>query len=431
MVFFDLLSKSKFGIKSVILLCALVSVSTITASDNRDDKSPLEESRKQFNEYTPEAFDLGGELSRYLWKNFAAFYPHAEISRTGPMRALPENLRSDVAAYKIKSDLGELSFDQYVKTETHIDAVIVLHDGEVVYEAYPDLKPYQKHLAWSVTKVFVSTALAILEHQGKVNMSLPVEHYLPELKNTAWMGTSVQNIVNMASGMDCLDSDGYQNTTTCIYQYEESLGITARKNKPITTLEHIKQVKRRAPQGTINEYVSINTYVVGMVIESVTEKPLWLAMQDLIWSNIGAEADALFTISPQGNAYTSAGLNARLRDIARFGELFTSEQGIKVIGEAHLTDLKSGNIIQFNSKQKQSYTDSFGNDLPTHAAWQWDHIWPDGDMYKSGYSGQGIFVSPERKLVIAFFGTHGKDWKEHQLDAISRQLSRSGLFSSD
>jgi CubicO group peptidase (beta-lactamase class C family) len=307
----------------------------------------------------------------------------------------------------------------------------VLHDGEVVYEAYPDLKPYQKHLAWSVTKVFVSTALAILEHQGKVNMSLPVEHYLPELKNTAWMGTSVQNIVNMASGMDCLDSDGYQNTTTCIYQYEESLGITARKNKPITTLEHIKQVKRRAPQGTINEYVSINTYVVGMVIESVTEKPLWLAMQDLIWSNIGAEADALFTVSPQGNAYTSGGLNARLRDIARFGELFTSEQGIKVIGKAHLADLKSGNIIQFNNKQKQSYTDSFGNDLPTHAAWQWDHIWPDGDMYKSGYSGQGIFVSPERKLVIAFFGTHGKDWKEHQLDAISRQLSRSGLFPSD
>lgn len=424
------LLKTRLTVKSALLIFALSIAGAVTANDEEIPESPLAESRTQFKEYTPEAFDLGGDLSRYLWKNFAAFYPHTEISRTGPIRPLPEYIRSDVANYKIKSDLGELSFNDYVQTDTHIDAVIVLHDGKVVYEAYPDLKPYQKHLAWSVTKVVISTALAILDQQGQVNMSAPIEQYLPEFKATAWEGTSIQNIANMASGMDCLDSDGYQDTTTCIYKYEESLGVTARKNKSVTTLAHLQGIKRRAEQGQINEYVSVNTYVLGMVIETITDKPLWLALQDLIWSNIGAEADALLTVSPQGKAYTSGGLNARLRDIARFGELFTSDGGIKLIGKKHLADLKNGNIIRFNEEQLKDHAETYGDDVPTHAAWQWDHIWPDGDMYKNGYSGQGIFVSPERKLVIAFFGTHSKDWKEHQLEPIARQLSLSGLFSS-
>jgi len=321
-----------------------------------------------------------------------------------------------------------MTLGDYVKTEPHIDGIVVLHKGQIVYEAYPNLKPYQKHLAWSVTKVVVSTALAILQNQGKLNTMLPIERYLPELEGTAWASTSVQNIINMASGMDCLDSDGYQKTNTCVYRYEESLGVTARKNEPVTTLEHIQEIKRRGIPGEKNEYASVNTYVLGLLLEAITDKPLWIALQDLVWSKIGAEADALFTISPKGNAYSSGGLNARLRDIARFGELFTTKDGLKVIGKRHLHDLKSGNIISFQSSQKEEFAKQFVKDIPSHAAWQWDMIWPDGDMHKSGYSGQGIFVSPERQLVIAYFGTHSKDWEEHELLSISRQLSRSGLF---
>ncbi|MFT6288072.1 MAG: hypothetical protein ACJA09_002829, partial [Alcanivorax sp.] len=67
-------------------------------------------------------------------------------------------------------------------------------------------------------------------------------------------------------------------------------------------------------------------------------------------------------------------------------------------------------------------------DTPSHAAWQWDMIWADGDMFKQGYSGQGIYVSPSRELVIVHFGTHGSDDSEHSLLEIVRQLSTSKLF---
>ena len=29
---------------------------------------------------------------------------------------------------------------------------------------------------------------------------------------------------------------------------------------------------------------------------------------------------------------------------------------------------------------------------------------PDGDFYKGGFGGQGLYISPARDLVIAFFG---------------------------
>ena len=50
-------------------------------------------------------------------------------------------------------------------------------------------------------------------------------------------------------------------------------------------------------------------------------------------------------------------------------------------------------------------TETFGTDLPVRASWQRDRIWEDGGMHKNGYLGQGLYVDPDRSLVIAWFGT--------------------------
>ena len=30
---------------------------------------------------------------------------------------------------------------------------------------------------------------------------------------------------------------------------------------------------------------------------------------------------------------------------------------------------------------------------------------PDGDFFKGGHNGQGLYISPERDVVVAFFGS--------------------------
>jgi hypothetical protein len=41
----------------------------------------------------------------------------------------------------------------------------------------------------------------------------------------------LQDVIDMTSGIDCRDSDGYQNTGTCVYRAEEVQGIVPQVQK--------------------------------------------------------------------------------------------------------------------------------------------------------------------------------------------------------
>jgi len=395
---------------------------------NEDSTTSLEHQRYIYSVYTADNFDDGGPISRHVWKNFPAFYGHTTIAHTGPERPLPQNARVDVADFKLTLSTGNTTLANYIETNPYVDGMIVLHGGDIVFEAYPNMQPHDRHIGWSVTKVVTSSALAVLERQGLVDMDSLVENYVPSLSDSHWSGTSVRDIANMASGMDCLDSDGYQNTESCVYRLEESLDMLARHNPRVDNLTHMRSIKRKRPAGEINEYVSANTHVLGLIIENVSEMPLAEALKNLIWDRIGAEADGMMVTSLEGISAPHGGLSARLRDIARFGQIHTPGANLDVVGSDHFADLRSNNGIRFSDAQLQSLSETLGDELPTNAAWQWDLVWADGVRFKSGYSGQGLFVDPNNDVVIAFFGTAGENNEEHELTAISHQLIRSDLF---
>ena len=47
----------------------------------------------------------------------------------------------------------------------------------------------------------------------------------------------------------------------------------------------------------------------------------------------------------------------------------------------------------------------------------------DGDLFKGGFGGQGLYVSPARDLVIAFTGTPSQDGSVNLLRWYSRRLA--------
>jgi hypothetical protein len=51
----------------------------------------------------------------------------------------------------------------------------------------------------------------------------------------------------------------------------------------------------------------------------------------------------------------------------------------------------------------------------------------DGDFFKGGFGGQGLYVSPARDLVIAYTGAPGVDKEGNRLQWVARQLATSGL----
>ncbi len=382
--------------------------------------------RDRHTAVSPQNFDSGGAISRQFHLHAPAYRYQATVPRTAPARALPEAQDEALAAVPVTHRGGTSTFAAYVAGDPLLDGVLVLHRGAIAFEAYPHMAPWQRHFAWSVSKVITATTLATLVREGRVAMDAPVERYLPFLAGTAWAGTPLQAVADMGSGIDCLDSDGYQDPSTCIYRLEESLDITAPTGRDSNLLAELKSMTRRGPPGARNAYVSANTAVLGLVIEAVTEQTFANVVREQLWDRLGPEADALIAISSDGYPYVAGGFSLRLRDLARFGELFNTPQRFDVVDAALVRSIQQTGIA-LEAEDLAALREVLGDDLPRHAAWQWDYVWEDGAFFKSGYDGQGLYVDPARELVIAWFGT-GVDFSETVNDMlpVARQLARSG-----
>jgi CubicO group peptidase (beta-lactamase class C family) len=416
--------------KWTIVVIGTVSLIALSAFAQEDGShSDLNYHSKMYNDYKHVEFDLGGEPSRFAWREMPGLFPHTTIHHD-KIRPLASALNNKIDDWQVMVNAKSQSFNNYVSADTGIDSVMILHKGKIVYQRYKTVGPLERHMSWSVTKVVTSTALAKLEEMGKVDMQSPVKRYLPDFANSAWGDIILQDVVDMTSGIDCRDSDGYQNSEVCVYRAEETLGITPQvRNKVSSSTEFLKTMSAHRKAGEETEYTSSNTIITGLVVEAITKKPISRAIAELLWRPMGAEADGLMVINSYGEAYTSGGLSARLKDIARFGLMFIDDdEAWEKIGKSHRDFLKNKHRPLFSDARVEQLNSLFDGDAPLHSRWQWDLIWEDGDMFKSGYSGQGIYVSPNNDMVMVWFGTADTEFRDHELLPIARKLSSSGLF---
>jgi len=281
----------KISLMVLVFLAACEAPSTDNSTHDSytcDDCETALEFKQKLRSVTPLSFDSGGAISRQFHLNAETYFPMATISRITEFRELPVSSSRSIADQTITINGEEMRFEEYAKNDPLLDGVIVLHNGEIAFEGYPNMNSWQRHFTWSVTKVVTSTALAILSEQGRIDMTAPVEQYVPELADTAWAGITIQNITDMASGIDCLDSDGYQDNSTCVYQQEEALGIAAPTGREFGFLDVVRSMKSKGAQGLQTEYVSVNTNVLGLVIEGATGRPYHTVIEELIWNPVGA-----------------------------------------------------------------------------------------------------------------------------------------------
>ncbi len=393
----------------------------------------LEESQAHHEKWNLDNWDEGGPLMRYVMLNMSEFWKHSIIDRAGQMRELPARLRDDVAGFQATTARGRLSLDEYVNDST-VDGAVVVHRGQIVYESYPRMLPTDKHNYMSISKGVVATLVAILEDRGLIDVSKPVENYLPALDGTAWAGTSIIDILDMASGMDCLeiDADSYTNPGHCYYHFEAALGwVRPTDATPEDIYAYVAAMPRHRAAGEAFEYTSQNTFVLGWLIEQISGRSFVDFLSAEIWQEIGAESDAVIAAPRRGVPIVHGGISSTLRDVARFGLQFTplvrQESDDPLISDAYLEKIQSGGRSSiFNADRETPRL--VNGEAPVHNAYQWDFVMQDGDFFKGGYGGQGLYISPTRNLVVAFFGAFEEDGTGHEMTRIARQLATSGLF---
>jgi CubicO group peptidase (beta-lactamase class C family) len=156
-------------------------------------------------------------------------------------------------------------------------------------------------------------------------------------------------------------------------------------------------------------------------------------VQREIWGHLGAEADASMTVSSQGTPASHGGMSSTLRDLARYGLLFTPSwrtvSQTCVIPATYLRTIQRGGRPElFETGTSGRAAIALLGERPRHHTYQWDLVMEDGEFFKAGYHGQGLWISPTRDLVIAYFG-HGAP--ATAATKLARAIVLSGLFPHD
>jgi len=345
-----------------------------------------------------------GDLERYYYLNSSEIGNHSRILRSDAPKILEEAPRDDVRNFITSTDLkkgGGLTLNDYVK-QVEVNGLIIIHKGKIVFEGYPRMFPTDLHINMIITQVFVSTSIAILEDKGLIDTSKPIDHYFDSLKKSGWEGVPVIDILSMSSGID-------RPFAEYLESFDQIGGFATAKSVN--------------PPGTKYQYSIVDAALLTLLVEKISGLTFRDFLEQEIWSKIGSEHSALLGINKNGTslAYLD-GMSTTLRDLARFGLSFTPsgrKSSNPIISDAHLSKIRNVNENLNVSRDKKE---------KKYSSYQWGAVYEDGDFYKGAHGGQGLYISPAKDLVIAFFGTANTDRESNQLHLISRQLSKSGLF---
>ena len=380
-------------------------------------------------DFAPIKLALGENQALYTYLNMTQFFPHQQVSRTGEVKSLVKKLRPKLGKVRVVTELGNLSFQEMIAhPKSRVQGIIVLHQGNIVFESYPGMRASDSHLWWSLAKVITGLIVEQLIHENKLDPTQKIAHYLPEFSASAWAEISVQNILDMASGIDAVDTaKDYVDPTSGIGRLISAEGILASTTGQ-TTIAHnqaLKLMHSHAEPGLRYEYSSANTNILALLIEALSNKRYADVVQERVWSKIGAEADALLGLSPDGRAIAHGMFASRLRDLGRFGLLYTPAGGDEATLPGavlnKITDLKSNQHYQNAPEAAENALSKLG-ERPVNALSQWDALFSDGDLFKSGFDGQALYVSPSRDVVIAMFSTSKNKSAYAYLRAIARQF---------
>ena len=298
-------------------------------------------------------FATGGTLrfpqTRWSFSNIRQMVATTNVGRgDGAVSVLPRAERQDLDAvtFQVMGTGDTMTWVQSLGAN-YTDGIVVLHKGRIVYERYfGALKPQGQHIAMSVTKSFFGTIGAMLAADGTIDENARVSKYVPELKETGFGDATVRQLLDMTTGIKY--SENYADPKAEIWDHVRAGSIVPRApgyEGPKTFYEFLQTVKKEGEHGQALAYKTVNSDALGWVIRRVTGKSVGDNLQDRIWSKLGAEQDAYFVVDTVGNEFAGGGMNAGLRDMARFGEMMRLDgryNGQQIVPASVVADIRKG-----------------------------------------------------------------------------------------
>ncbi|HEY9092917.1 serine hydrolase [Parasphingorhabdus sp.] len=280
-----------------------------------------------------------------------------------------------------------LSVDQYMDDQ-RAAGMVILHDGKIRLEEYRmDFGKDDRWTSFSVAKSLVSTMVGAAIKDGFIkSIDDPLTDYIPELKGSGYDGVTVEQLLTMTSGVKW--NEDYDDPKSDVALFNNT--------KPVDGIDpiivYMRTLKNEVEPGSRWQYNTGETNLIGVLVAKATGKTLSEYLSEKIWAPYGMSQDAEWLLNEGGKEIGGCCISATVRDYALFGQF--AMNGGKIGDKAIVPD---GWFAKAGTKQEDIGIPGRGY------GYQW-WTFDDGSFAAQGIFGQGIFIDPVRKLVIASNG---------------------------
>ncbi len=358
-----------------IAATALVAAPVLLADDAPTRESIAE--RIQAGELDPSPLFLPDAERRVVFAETAYFAPTRPVKAGGnvyPLTDAPQDLSG--ISYEVEGETYTVG--DFLKQQP-LMGLAVVQDDKILLEHYaPDHGPDKIWITFSVTKSVNSMLIGAAVQDGFIgSIDDKVSDYLPRLKGSEYGDVTVENILNMASGVAWNED----------YTDPESDVSRAGALNGVALTNHLAGLGRAHPAGDAFNYNTGEANLVGEVLRAAIGNNASTYLTHQIWQPFGMEADATWlTDVPGGGETGGCCISATLRDYARLG-LFAMADGVLPNGERVLPE----GWMTASTAPSKGY-EGYG--------YQW-WLMGGGAYQASGIFGQKIAVVPDKKVVIA------------------------------
>ena len=288
----------------------------------------------------------------------------------------------------------------------YTDGMLVIHRGKIVYERYDGcLDDNTLHAVMSVTKSLTGLLAEALISEGKLDQKALVVDIIPELKGSAFADATVQQVLDMTTSLNY--SEDYSDPTAEVWTYAQAgspMPKPAGYNGPRSYFEYLQTVTKQDQHGDAFGYKTINADTAGWLVARTTGLSVADYLSTRIWSQIGAEREAFYTVDSTGTPFAGGGFNATLRDLGRIGLLVLNEgrwMNKQIIPAEAIQHIRQGG--------NQHHFAKAGYQLLTN--WSYRSMWwvshnDHGAFAARGVHGQTIWIDPKAEMVIVRVASH-------------------------
>ncbi|WP_254054376.1 serine hydrolase [Sphingorhabdus sp. EL138] len=277
-----------------------------------------------------------------------------------------------------------LSVDQYMADQRSA-GIVILQDGKIRLEEYRmEFGKDDRWTSFSVAKSLVSTMVGAAIKDGFIkSIDDPLTDYIPELKGSGYDGVTVEQLLTMTSGVKW--NEDYADPKSDVALFNNT--------KPVDGVDpiivYMKTLESEAEPGTRWQYNTGETNLIGVLVAKATGKTISEYLSEKVWAPYGMSQDGEWLLNEGGKEIGGCCISATVRDYALFGQLAMNGG---MIGDESI--VPEGWFAKAGTKQADI-------DIPGRGyGYQW-WTFDDGSFAGQGIFGQGIFIDPARKLVVA------------------------------